>query len=66
MIQVDRPVDRVANHVTENRGFIRHASIQMAGYRTLEEGQPVLFDAIEGAHQGKFHRVAVNVRPHPR
>lgn len=39
--------------------FVHHSAIQMAGYRALEEGQPVEFEVQEGQKGLQ----AANVRP---
>jgi CspA family cold shock protein len=43
---------------TERDIFVHHSSIQMDGYRTLSEGDPVQFDLVEGPKGPKAENVS--------
>ena len=52
--------------ITEDSGldvFVHHSSIAGEGYKTLNEGEPVIFEAIPGEKGLKAQNVQ---RPHPR
>jgi len=43
---------------TDKDIFVHHTSIQMDGYRTLKEGDPVTFDLVDGPKGPKAENVA--------